>query len=81
MNYSMVQPSSSAIFKQLKRKYELLTDKQEASVLHTAIQDQNCDAIDFLYPTIPVEAKRIIDQMIAIAWNVPVSSLSSLEEY
>ena len=71
---------SSEVFAQLAERHELFGGWDESQVLATAIQEQNPDAIDAIYFHLPPRAQQIIDRLIAIAWNVPVSSLSVIDE-
>ena len=74
------EPKNSAIAAQLAAHYELFGGWDESQALATAIEDHNSDAVDAVYFELPGKAQQIIDRMIAIAWNVPVSSLSVIEE-
>lgn len=75
------EPKNSAVAAQLAAHYELFGGWEESQRLAEAIEDHNSDAVDAVYFELPSKAQQIIDRMIAIAWNVPVSSLSVIEEY
>ncbi len=42
------------------------------------VREENVNAINCIYPELPVEAQRIIDQMIANWWNKEVSELADI---
>ena len=70
---------SSTISNQLNKHQDLFSGKAEVRVLAAAIEDQNLDAVNAIYPGLPTRAKQIIDIMIAKSWNVSVSSLSAID--
>jgi hypothetical protein len=50
-------------------------------ILANAIADKNLDAVNAVYQYVSFETARLIDKLIAKHWDVPVSSLSVIEEY
>jgi hypothetical protein len=74
------EPKNSAIAAQLAAHHDLFGGWDESQALATAIEEHNSDAVDAVYFELPSRAQQIIDRMIAIAWKVPVSSLSIFEE-